>query len=182
VVDGKPLTEWMPLAKSEARKALVWCSDLFTVDELVSIASLELVRAASMWRKDRHRTFGSYCKRGIRWQFKNARKRKLFFSPSRNPMPQPKMHTDFLERVKDESVATPLDSAISAELLEFVKDTLPRRKFDILKLHVIDGYTFREIGQLFGMSGQNVFRIYKASLESLRRKIVFGRKGFLCPV
>lgn len=57
------------------------------------------------------------------------------------------------------------------ELVDDLKNVLSLREVEIIILHVVDGYTFKEIGAKLNLSSKNANKIYERALKKFKASI-----------
>lgn len=57
------------------------------------------------------------------------------------------------------------------ELVDDLKNVLSFREVEIIILHVVDGYTFKEIGAKLNLSSKNANKIYERALKKFKASI-----------
>lgn len=80
------------------------------------------------------------------------------------------LRTAEAESGQSSEYAASVEGDLESVELEDLLATLPQDRADMLRLRYMEGYTFEEIGDLFGLERRLVAKMVRESLEELRAK------------
>ncbi len=155
---------------------------LVTVEDLIQVASLELVKLATEWTTkrpaemlvDEGRVFWSYLQKIVKTTVLDCLNENL--DPQQVDLDEQGAygsgHASDIDDEPRTSVRTPAVSFNWAMLSEEIVDyfaVMPRRHKVLIALRYFEELTFDEIGVLNGMSKESVFKIVGPAVESWRK-------------
>ena len=169
--DLDPLTENLPLARgiSVRMKKLYWWVEL---DELYGYALLGLTMAAGAFDPARGVPFANFAwQKAMFWAIDEMRKDGLL--RRRNARPRPRTVPLSRLSVKGELPDGRSDRTRSRmearDLCAALLVRLPKRERRLILMYYADSLTFRQIGQVLGISESRACLLHQAVLRKLRR-------------
>jgi DNA-directed RNA polymerase specialized sigma24 family protein len=149
----------------------------FGIEEVMAEAWDIIVRAASIWKPDRGATFKSFAMNGVK-RFLPEKLMRL--NRNRNvwvAMPEVPDGAELVDLVPDHRSSGEIDRLLSLwcseEAMQLRNRLGPRvRLFMYLKL--VEGWTYREIGDVFGISKQRIQQMMDRAQSDLARRNLGG--------
>jgi RNA polymerase sigma factor (sigma-70 family) len=110
------------------------------------------------------------------WLHKKARERTIDWIRRQNAdKREGEVELESIDVLPDDDIPIVLTDLLSQllweELLRIMEEHLSPRDWRILKLHYVERYTHREIGELLRLTTDNVSQIIKRSIDKLREKL-----------
>lgn len=164
----------LPLVHHVVRRgflSLTRNDSMIEYEDLVQEGSVALLRAIRKYNPDKG-AFSTFAVKVIANQLLKfvynqlLQKNKSFPSVSLDAPISDKDGDTFADMVGD--VDSAFENIDNKDLWDRLSATLTDRDRDIFFKRVVEGFSYREIGRLYGLSYERISQIYKATLDSLR--------------